>query len=292
MQGSRQVGAGRGLADASIWGFGVLVIASACAQPSQEKRPGFARPPPPILKDGGFVAPDEEDEDELDEDAGDGPPYDDEEESDSGSQELPDSGSGTQPDAQVPPRDAGPIACTQTTCGSSCVDLNTNSQHCGTCNHQCPGNAACNAGTCASPDNDCTYQLREGHDYLFCNTQSTWDEARERCKEFGLDLVIVADENENNFVKGSEPRWIGLRNTRKNPFRWIVPGGGNDGAAISYAPWAKNEPNDDDSCLIPIPGFPLVCEYEDCAEVLAAGTWNDGFCDKNDTKNPYVCESY
>lgn len=274
----------------SVLGLAIMVIASGCAQPSQEKRPGFVRPPPPILKDAGFV-PDEEEDDETIGDGDDGPPYDDEE-SDSGSKGPSDSGSNVQPDAQVPPPDAGSVVCTQTTCGTSCVDLNTSSQHCGMCGHKCPGNAACSGGTCASPSSNCTYQLREGHDYLFCNNQSTWDEARERCKEFGLDLVVIADENENNFVKGSEPRWIGLRNTRKNPFRWIAPGGGNDGAAIGYAPWAQNEPNDDDSCLIPIPGFPLVCEYEDCAEVLSAGTWNDAFCDKNDTKNPYVCESY
>ena len=59
----------------------VLVIGSGCAQPSQEKRPGVVRPPPPIPKDAGFVVPDDDDDETGDgdgDDGDDGPSYDDE----------------------------------------------------------------------------------------------------------------------------------------------------------------------------------------------------------------------
>ena len=192
----------------------------------------------------------------------------------------------------MPRPDAGSESCAQTRCGTSCVDLDTNSAHCGACDHACPGAAACSAGRCDSPSNDCTYDLREGHDYLFCSNQSTWVKAREQCKSFGLDLAIVDDAAENAFLTGSATRWIGLTNNNNDPFRWIVPGGGKDGAALSFTAWAEDEPNNAQDCLIPIPGFPLVCTREDCGELLASGEWNDAYCDESDTKRGYVCESY
>ncbi|MFT3923576.1 MAG: lectin-like protein [Myxococcales bacterium] len=285
-----------GLARARLGASGVvalLALAGACAQPNLENRPQYSVPPPsPITKDGGFVS-EEEPEEEAPGDEGDGDGDAPKNPRDSGTPH--DAGQTHEPDAAQPESDAGPMAgCTgsQMQCGASCVDVATSSAHCGVCNHKCPGNAACTGGTCGSPDNNCTYKQRDGHDYLFCSTKRKWTDARAACKNFGLDLVVIADQSENDFVKGANPQWIGLMNKGTDPFHWIVPGGGDDGAAATFAPWNSNEPNNDDSCAIPIPGVPLFCTYEDCGEILASGNWNDAFCDKSDTTLAYVCESY
>lgn len=51
---------------------------------------------------------------------------------------------GTTPDGGS--QDAAP-SCSQTTCGTSCVDLKTTPEHCGACDHTC-GNGACADGVC------------------------------------------------------------------------------------------------------------------------------------------------
>jgi hypothetical protein len=49
----------------------------------------------------------------------------------------------------------GGTACTGTLCGSDCADLNSDSAHCGNCNHACNGGAFCAAGVCHL-SSDCT----------------------------------------------------------------------------------------------------------------------------------------
>jgi hypothetical protein len=42
---------------------------------------------------------------------------------------------------------SGSCACSMTTCGSSCVDLQADSQNCGRCGHSCQG-GQCGSGVC------------------------------------------------------------------------------------------------------------------------------------------------
>jgi|GEM_PF-4233255 len=277
------------------WLSVLLALGVGCAQPTDELRPHYSKPPPaPIAKDAGFMPSD-------DDESGDGDQALRGDADASSAQERPgDAGSAHDAateggrDAEVPLPDAGPLDCQGSTlqCGARCVDVSTSAANCGVCDHKCPGGAACTGGTCASPSADCTYQQRDGHDYLFCTKQSTWKDARAACKNFGLDLVVIDDQAENDFVEGQDGRWIGLVNKGKDPFHWIVPGAGDSGPVASFTNWDKGEPNNDDDCLIPIPGIPLVCTYEDCAEIKSNGKWNDAQCDKSNTTRDYVCESY
>ena len=65
------------------------------------------------------------------------------------------------PDASPPPADAGitfeagdasdgATCCTQTLCGSSCVDLNTDKDNCGACGNACATGHACALGVCSA----------------------------------------------------------------------------------------------------------------------------------------------
>jgi hypothetical protein len=45
----------------------------------------------------------------------------------------------------------------KTYCGEKCVDLQTDSNHCGSCNTNCSGSELCVEGTCVNPQTDCNH---------------------------------------------------------------------------------------------------------------------------------------
>lgn len=276
------------------WAFlGLVGLVGSCAQPLTPD-PNLGYVPPP------FETPDDSGESLGVEDAsGFEPPI-----WDAGGNEPPvggdlDAASG-QPDADIlvdagiepdagPVVDPDPANCTAPSamCGETCVNLNTSAAHCGACGQACPGNLACDgAGRCKAPQN-CSYDLRNGHAYLFCTTKRNWSAARTQCQNFGLDLAIVEDADENTFVTRGESQWMGLTDRdQEGRFRFVVPGGGTRGPEATYLPWGQDEPNNAQSCDAAI----FNCTREHCVEVRADGMWNDAQCEK--ATRAYICESY
>jgi hypothetical protein len=116
--------------------------------------------------------------------------------------------------------------------------------------------------------NDCTEQFRDGRRYVFCSRTTNWSLAQRFCIDRGLDLVVIEDEAENEFVASTikstsrELWWIGLTDQgSEGNFRWV-------GAKTpTYLNWGPEEPNNS--------GF----GGEDCVAMLrATGKWNDLNC--------------
>jgi len=193
--------------------------------------------------------------------------------------------------------DAAQQACPmdQVRCGAACVDTRTNAQHCGSCDFACSGTDVCEASQCVAPPlpsmQGCTGQTFNGHGYLFCTTTLDWFDARIRCIRAGLDLAVPDDADENDFIHGHQNNarsWLGVTDRdRENRFSRVGFGDNDNtaGGAVSFTRWARNEPsNSATSCLLGV-----ICSGdEDCVEMQADGTWNDGSCD---VSHAYVCES-
>jgi hypothetical protein len=136
----------------------------------------------------------------------------------------------------------------------------------------------------------CTQSSYGGHTYLFCSKTKTFADARTACIGYGLDLAIVGDQAENDFIHAgaSTDQWLGLTDLDKEgQFRWVVPGNDDQtkGNSVSFTDWNDGEPNNDQSCVIPV----VLCTDEDCGEMTPSGQWNDADCTK---KYAYVCETY
>lgn len=204
--------------------------------------------------------------------------------------------SGVEPDAgtsgsSVPDAgsdvDAATSGCAPGTspCGDLCVDLKSSAANCGSCGHACPGGQACNgAGACLAPAG-CSFATYGSHDYFYCTSSKKWQDARNDCTSWGMDLAVVETADENNFLK-TYPGWIALNDiTNEGTYLWVAFGGVNNGPSAPYTNWDPDEPNNDTSC-----GF--LCTYsqgEDCAEIYADGLWNDARCDRT---RAYLCETY
>jgi len=147
---------------------------------------------------------------------------------------------------------------------------------------------------------DCTEVERGEHRYLVCTTPRTWEEARSKCQEEGLDLVIVDSAGENDWVFGQarrvrhQPYWIGLSDLRREGrFEWV------DGTPLALnSRWAEGEPNNagDEDCVHYWDDMPLwndmpceerlgvICEQA-CDDVDADGDGSPGCgadCNDND----------
>src|SRR5690349_11454463 len=59
------------------------------------------------------------------------------------------------------------------------------------------GGDACEGELCGELPDGCTSDQFDGHAYLFCLAQLTWDGARTACRELQLDLVIIETAAEN-----------------------------------------------------------------------------------------------
>jgi len=138
----------------------------------------------------------------------------------------------------------------------------------------CPAASACTEKT------GCTlaYRLSKSA-YLICGDMAkTWEDARDYCKSLGADLVVIDDEEENEFLagKGGGNFWLGLTDAdTEDQWEWV------DGRSAASPNWAENQPDD-------------YQENEDCAHMYILpdrpdlmGQWNDGNCE---TALPFICE--
>lgn len=209
-----------------------------------------------------------------------------------------DAGSSGQSDA------GGPVSCAngQTTCGGSCVDTTRDPAHCGGCDQACASGQTCESNQCVGGaptfkvPSGCTKMTLGQHGYAFCTNGRSWRDARSACLDAGLDLVIITDKAENDFVKANGDSWIAANDrSSEGRFQQVVPGNADrvDGATASYTSWHSGEPNNNTTCggfEIPVIG---VCAGqttdEDCGMIYADGTWNDGACEE---RKGFVCETY
>jgi len=201
----------------------------------------------------------------------------------------------------VPP-DSGPSEPTCATgkslCAGACVDLQTSANHCGTCGTSC-GAATCAAAVCTAPaPAGCTAKTHGGHSYLFCTTQLDWIDARDNCVRAKLDMTVINDAAENEFVRAAGPTWVGASDIDgETRWRALAPGvqPRASGPLVSYTNWAPGEPSNTfwcagiraigDDCLFAT----TPKSDEDCGLMRADGRWDDVLCSQ---QSSYVCESY
>src|SRR5690606_28082267 len=98
--------------------------------------------------------------------------------------------------------------------------LDTSAENCGACGRSCGTNATCEGGACKpNAAEGCTIHRYENHDYLVCSGQVSWSNARQRCREYGFDLVVIQNAAENAFVRsiaGGVDRWMGAHDRGNN----------------------------------------------------------------------------
>lgn len=113
-----------------------------------------------------------------------------------------------------------------------------------------------------------------GWTYHYSSTTLNWDEARQWCKDNYTDMVVIQNQNENDFLvsllperNGTPYYWIGIRKDHNNVnWTWI----GNNSTWIGNDSWALNEPNSKD-----------IADF--CVEIYVKsgsnrGKWNDEKC--------------
>jgi hypothetical protein len=102
-------------------------------------------------------------------------------------------------------------------------------------------------------DGRCRSRSFEGRDYLFCSRDETWEAARRRCFDAGMDLATIESEGENDFIRShvSDHSFVGGTDAEaEGRFVWSATGedfwsGGPGGSAIgnAYENWARGEPS-------------------------------------------------
>jgi hypothetical protein len=138
----------------------------------------------------------------------------------------------------------------------------------------------------------CTEKTLQTHRYAFCPSALSFSSARSACLKAGMDLVIVADRTESDFVATNGESWIGETYvSAKSAYLAVVPGNASrlDGAAVSYVNWAQGVASDIHRCgLLPI-GCHVALSSETCIAIASGGKWDDASCTAS---KGYVCESY
>lgn len=189
-------------------------------------------------------------------------------------------------------RDVGPAGRNLTVAGATlaaatCRDERLDAQACGDglraswegCDD---GNAVDGDGCSAicQVEPDCDGEAGPGGGcYLFVDDARDWRDARNACRGWGGDLVVIDNDTENawiTFLRGNDDRrWIGLNDRdREGNYEW------SSGASSGYRAWADGEPNNS-------------FFSEDCIEILPRGDgdnrgrWNDTNC--NDDRRS-ICE--
>jgi hypothetical protein len=129
--------------------------------------------------------------------------------------------------------------------------------------------------------------------YTFCTSAKSWTAARAECIASNIDIAIIDDAAENEFVRANGDSWVGTSDQdEEGTFRSIPPRyRPNNGALTVYSNWASGQPSNSEFC----DGSSAVAECvgaredEDCVAVLADGSWVDERCSQR--KN-YVCEQH
>uniref|UniRef100_A0A8C9SF31 C-type lectin domain-containing protein n=1 Tax=Scleropages formosus TaxID=113540 RepID=A0A8C9SF31_SCLFO len=111
--------------------------------------------------------------------------------------------------------------------------------------------------------------------YYISTERKSWSESQKDCKERGADLVIINNEEEQDFISQfTGPFWIGLSDReREGTWKWV------DGTTLQEGQgyWKENQPDNYN-------------ENESCAETAKSNsqkTWNDFQCDE---KLSWICE--
>gem|GEM_PF-3386143 len=147
----------------------------------------------------------------------------------------------------------------------------------------------CNVATEETCSNNCMPLANQGRVYLFCNGVASWTDARSVCIGQGMDLVLVDDTVENDWVSanagmaGGGEGGVWMRATdqaSEGVWQWadgpVFWNGDEDGAPApgAFARWNRGEPNDAGG-------------EEDCGELVGGGNWNDVPCTAN---RGFICE--
>ncbi len=147
---------------------------------------------------------------------------------------------------------------------------------------------------CDGIDNDCDglvepqgscprdFVANLGSNYLLCDANRQWTEARSLCQEYGSALVTVNDAQEDQWIsqqmgnRGWGAVWMGASDGAvEGQFVWM------DGSPVGYAAWRDEEPNDAGNGGDP---------GADCA--ARVGGQNPGWVDRSCADEyPFICES-
>jgi hypothetical protein len=83
-----------------------------------------------------------------------------------------------------------------------------------------------------------------GHNYLFCENQESWDDAQAYCRSFGMNLATINSVGEEGWLYANasaistQKWWIGLNDrASEGSFVWA------SGEPVSYTNWYAGEPN-------------------------------------------------
>jgi hypothetical protein len=129
----------------------------------------------------------------------------------------------------------------------------------------------CASGASCLAETGCTLSALGSSAYLVCKAaMASWGEAAAACAARGGALVTIASADENAFLisAGAADAWIGYTDAAvEGTFVWAS-------GTSSYTSWGTSQPDDAGG-------------NEDCAVLLADGTWNDAPCDG---KHGYVCQ--
>lgn len=140
----------------------------------------------------------------------------------------------------------------------------------------------------------CNLETYGGHNYLFCQTQTTWFDAQAHCQSMGsYQLTSINDASEQSWIWGKTVIygsftwwWLGYHN--QNATSNQEPDGGwewLDGSATGYENWYPWHPQQPDNSN----------NNEDCAHIDPSHShWNDLDCNSDNwygTALFYICES-
>ncbi|XP_062571892.1 macrophage mannose receptor 1-like [Saccostrea cucullata] len=115
--------------------------------------------------------------------------------------------------------------------------------------------------------------------------RSTWKDALQKCRKYGMDLVSIQTVAELEVVRefivrrAKENVWIGFTNARKESdlFQSGVYWYWSDGEEANFTNWRINEPN-----------AGILSNTEECAEMDHKGLWNDLACTH---KKAFMCKN-
>jgi len=117
----------------------------------------------------------------------------------------------------------------------------------------------CNKTTHWCWNRDCDLVRAPCGVYVYCSRGDYWTNARDRCREQGMELVTVNDQAENDCIMSFTPGrvWIGYNDTaREGEFVWL------DGTPPGYENWADRQPDD-------------AGHRQDCTYMTQDGRWDD-----------------